>query len=116
MAIKDAFKVIEYRGEILGFGVLRKYAKGNTFKKTCLLTYFIMPNHTKKGLGTKILGELVAKAKENRVHNVLAHISSENKGSLSFHKKHGFGECGRLRSIGRKFDKDFDVVWTQKKI
>jgi phosphinothricin acetyltransferase len=50
------------------------------------------------------------------VETILASISSRNEGSLRFHRKHGFRECGCFEGVGRKFDQDFDVVWMQKRI
>jgi phosphinothricin acetyltransferase len=47
------------------------------------------------------------------VDTILAHTSSRNTASIRFHRKHGFRECGRLRRVGRKFGKDFDVIWVQ---
>lgn len=48
--------------------------------------------------------------------NLLASISSRNEQSLAFHRKRGFVECGRLRDVGVKFGKSFDVVWMQKRV
>jgi len=48
------------------------------------------------------------------VETLLANISSLNEVSLNFHLKHGFKECGRFQRIGKKFDRDFDVIWMQK--
>jgi len=42
-----------------------------------------------------------------------AHISSLNEGSIRFHLRHGFTECGRFRRVGRKRGQDFDMVWMQ---
>jgi L-amino acid N-acyltransferase YncA len=39
-----------------------------------------------------------------------------NAASLSFHKKHGFTECGRFRGIGKKKGQSFDVVYMQRAI
>jgi phosphinothricin acetyltransferase len=45
---------------------------------------------------------------------LLANISSKNMESLTFHKKHGFFECGRMYEVGEKFNELFDVIWMQK--
>jgi len=45
---------------------------------------------------------------------LLANISSHNEQSLDFHRKMGFQQCGRFRRVGKKFGKDFDVIWMQK--
>jgi phosphinothricin acetyltransferase len=47
---------------------------------------------------------------------LLASISSLNPGSLAFHRKKGFQECGRFVDAGRKKGRDFDEVWMQRMV
>ncbi|MDD3024911.1 MAG: GNAT family N-acetyltransferase [Syntrophomonadaceae bacterium] len=108
------YVVVTSGGELAGFGLLRPYHIMETFRRTAELTYFILPMHTGRGLGTKILSKLIEGAREKGKDNLLASISSLNEKSISFHKKNGFRECGRLVRIGKKFGKDFDEVWMQK--
>jgi phosphinothricin acetyltransferase len=78
------------------------------------LTYFLAPEHTRKGIGGMILATLIREACQQGIDRVLASISSLNPDSLAFHAKKGFEEVGRLNGIGRKFDRDFDVVYMQR--
>lgn len=111
------FKVIKYNeNDIVGFAFLHPYHPADSFSKTAEITYFILPEHTGKGLASEILNLFIREGKKKGITNFLANISSLNEGSINFHKKHGFTECGRFRNIGRKFEKDFDVVWMQLKI
>jgi L-amino acid N-acyltransferase YncA len=103
-------------GEFVGFAFLRAFLPAATFRRTAEITYFILPEHTHRGLGEKILKRFEEDASKAGVDNLLASISSRNRFSLDFHGKHGFVECGRLRNVGRKFGEDFDVVWMQKMI
>lgn len=109
------FYVIKAEDEkIVGFGSLRPYSPGKAFERAGMLTYFILPEHTKKGLGKKLLSILTEDAIELKIDTLLAHISSLNGASLAFHLKNGFKECGRFKRVGKKFDRDFDVVWMQR--
>jgi phosphinothricin acetyltransferase len=103
-------------GKVLGFGLLRPHNPMPAFSRTAEITYFIAPDHTRKGIGGKMLDRLLAEASEIGITSILASISSLNPGSLAFHKKHGFQECGRFVGIGRKKGREFDVVWMQKMI
>ncbi len=103
-------------GEVVGFAFLRAFLPTSTFRRTAEITYFILPEHTRRGLGKKILDRFEEDAQKAGVDNLLASISSRNGFSLDFHRKHGFVECGRFRDVGRKFGEDFDVVWMQKTI
>jgi L-amino acid N-acyltransferase YncA len=102
------------QGNILGFGMLRAYNPFPTFSQTAEITYFIKPGYTGRGIGKKILNYLVAKAKEKGITSIIASISSLNDGSITFHKKNGFVECGQLREIGNKKGKTFDIIYMQK--
>lgn len=101
-------------GNILGFGMLRAYNPFSTFSQTAEITYFVKPGYTSGGIGKKILNYLLDKARQKGITSVIASISSLNEGSINFHKKNGLVECGRLKEIGKKRGKTFDVVYMQK--
>jgi len=115
-SLQYPFYVIKASDKIIGFGFLRPYRNTETFRRTAEITYFILPEHTRKGLGTKLLQVLEKKAKEMGITTLLANISSLNNQSLKFHRKNGFTICGTFREIGTKFGQDFDVVWVQKSL
>jgi len=103
-------------GMLAGFGMLRYHNPIPAFSHTAEITYFIRPELTGKGLGTQMLEYLIAEGKKRGISNILASISSLNEGSIRFHQKHGFTECGRFREVARKKSTFFDVVWMQKNI
>ncbi len=106
----------ESEDRIIGFCLLRAYNPFPSFRETAEISYFIDPECVGRGLGKKALDLLEEDAKKRGVKTLLAEISSENAASLSFHRKNGFAECGRMKEIGVKFGKHFDVVWMQKTI
>lgn len=99
-----------------GFGYVRPYKPGNIFSTTGTSTIFLLPEHTGKGLGTLLLPLLEQGAVKAGMRTLLVNISSRNPGSLAFHTKHGFVECGRFVNIGRKHGQLFDMVWMQKEL
>jgi phosphinothricin acetyltransferase len=104
----------DQENQIIGFGMLRPYSPFPTFSQTAEITYFLKPGFTGKGIGRTILEYLISKGREKGISSVLASISSLNEGSINFHVKNGFSECGRFRDIGRKRGKTFDVVYFQR--
>lgn len=115
MAEGYPFYVIETSGEaVVGFGLLHKYHSAETFNRTAELTYFILPAHTRRGLGGRLLEMLIGEARGMGIESLLASISSLNQISLDFHRVHGFSECGRFGRVGQKFGERFDVVWMQR--
>ncbi len=101
-------------GRLLGFGLLRPHNPLPTFAHTAEITYFVCPEHTRQGLGSRLLAELERQAGERGIRTILAPISSLNEPSLAFHRRHGFVEAGRFREVCIKNGTPLDVVWMQK--
>ncbi len=106
--------VVDQDGRIVGFGMLRTYHPMPVFSKTSEITYFLDPGHTGKGLGKELLDYLERGGREMGLTTILASISTLNPGSIAFHRKNGFSECGRFLGVGVKKGHVFDVVWMQK--
>jgi len=108
--------VVRAEGRTVGFVLLRAYHPAATFRKTAEITYFLRPEHTGRGVGSRVLELLSEEARKMGIENLIATVSSRNEQSLRFHQRAGFQCRGRLRSVGRKFDQDFDVVLFQKRL
>lgn len=108
------FIVIENIDRVIGFGYISPYNQALTFNHVGMLTYFIMPGFTGMGLGSKMLKSLEKKAKEMGIFNLVAHISSENIQSRTFHEKKGFKQCGELKKMFKKNGEFINIVWVQK--
>ena len=101
-------------GEVVGFAFLHPYHLADSFKRAAEIAYFFRSEHTRKGLGTAILDLFSRQCLEVGVDTILAAVSSRNPGSLAFHRRNGFRECGHFQRVGRKWGEDFDVIWMQK--
>lgn len=110
------FYVIEADSTVIGFGLLRPYHSSPVFQRTAEVTYFIRPEHLRKGLGSRLLDLLTSDARKLGIETFVAILSSANPVSFQFHRKHGFQERGSLKRVGRKFGEDFDVIYMQKAI
>jgi phosphinothricin acetyltransferase len=96
-----------------GFAFLRPYNPMPSFLRAAEITYFIDPEYVGRGIGTRMLERIVAEAMRKGIDTILANVSSLNEASLRFHRRHGFGECGRFRRVARKKGRDLDAVWMQ---
>ncbi len=106
--------VVVHQDRVVGFGVLRPFLPPDTLKRTAEVSYFLLPEYTGQGVGSRLLELLAGDARDQGIDNLLAHVSSLNQGSQRFHRAHGFTEVGRFVRAGRKWDQDFDLVWFQK--
>ncbi len=108
--------VVEVENQVVGFAAVNPYKELENFNHTGVLTYFILPQYTRQGLGTRLFSLLLAEAKSLGITNLVANISAKNEQSLQFHQKHGFTQCGLFKNMGKKYGEFFDIVWVQKDI
>lgn len=106
--------VIKLSKKVIGFCYLNEYHPAESFRETAVITYFLAPGNTGLGVGKQALTLLEDEAKKRGIKHILAHISSVNEVSLSFHKKFGFTKCGEFEGIIKKNGKQFNIVWMQK--
>lgn len=89
-------------GMVVGFAMLRPHNPQSAFALTAEITYFIHPDHTGKGLGSRMLETLLEQARKKPLTCILASISALNPGSIRFHQKHGFTQCGHFKNVAQK--------------
>ncbi len=106
--------VAEVGGKVVGFAILRPFMPFPAFQGSAAVTFFILPTHVRQGLGTRMLDAMTRDATRLGIRSLVAQISSLNGGSIAFHGKRGFCECGRVGDAGRKFGESFDLVLMQK--
>lgn len=111
-----AVVVKDQGNNVVGFAFLQPYHPADTFRKTAVATYFILPDHTRQGLGARILESFIKEARKMGLQHILVNISSLNPGSIEFHRKNGFHKCGTFEDIGVKTRKKFSVIWMVRSI
>lgn len=105
---------VESESEVIGFGLVRPLYPFPNLMAAGEVSYFICPGFTGQGTGTRLIGILEERARELGMMSLVARVSSRNRKSVRFHRKNGFSTCGRIRAVGTKFGKPFDVVILQK--
>lgn len=100
-------------GEITGFGMYSEFRIREAYQFTVEHSVYVDQKHQGKGIGKLLLNELIALAKENRLHTMIGVIDSENKESILFHEKMGFKTVGVINESGYKFDRWLHSVFMQ---
>ena len=77
---------------------------------------YIAPGEQGKGLGTLLLGELLARCEASGFRQMIAVIgdAANNLPSARLHSIMGFTECGRIRNSGFKFNRWCDTLLMQR--
>jgi len=110
------FVVVLHNDAPIGFGLLKHDCKAETFSHSAELSYYILPEHTGKGITSALFKILEEGAGRMGIWNLFMAISSKRSDCFSFHRKMGYVECGRLPKVGYKNDSYFDIVYFHKSL
>jgi len=103
------------RSEILGYGYCAPYRARSAYRYALEDSVYIKDGHLGKGIGSRILGELLGACEGLGYRQVIAVIGdSANSASIGLHARHGFLRVGTLRSSGYKVGRWVDTVLMQR--
>jgi L-amino acid N-acyltransferase YncA len=105
--------VAELEGKVVGFGMYSEFRFREAYKFTVEHSVYVNKDFNGKGVGKVLLQELIALAKKQKQHTMIAVIDAENQGSVEFHEKFGFKTVGIIKESGYKFDRWLDSVFMQ---
>lgn len=97
-------------GSVRGFGSLSPWRDRPAYATTVEDSVYVHRDHHGQGLGTALLGELVATATAHGFHACMARIVGGHEASIALHASCGFEVVGTEREVGRKFNRWLDVV------
>ena len=109
------YLVAEARGEILGFAYAAPYRPRPAYRFTVEDLVYVAEGLGGHGVGSALLGELIARCEGGPWSQMLAVIGdSANSGSIALHRRFGFERAGTLRSVGFKFGRWVDTPILQR--
>ncbi|TDE18209.1 GNAT family N-acetyltransferase [Dyadobacter psychrotolerans] len=113
--INDGMPVIvaEHDKRVIGYGSYNIFRPKVGYRFSVEHSIYLDDKSRGIGVGGKLLGSLIQRARESGLHSMIGAIDAANRGSIEFHKKYGFIEKGYLREVGYKFDQWLDVVYMQ---
>jgi len=90
---------------VVGFGYYSEFRFREAYKFTVEHSVYVAPTEHGKGIGKVVLQHLIALAKEQKLHTMIAVIDAENQNSIAFHEQFGFTTVGIIKESGFKFDR-----------
>ena len=106
--------VAETNGEIVGWTALSAWSDRCAYKDTAEISTYISEKSRGQGVGSKLINDVLAKARTAGVHTVIARIAEGNEDSIRVHESFGFFSVGIMKEVGRKFGRLLDVHIMQK--
>lgn len=105
--------VAEVASGIVGWASLSPYHKRSAYRYTVENSIYVHPDWRRRGIGGKLLQELIACARALGYRTIIAGVSAEQLGSIKIHESFGFAKVGHLKGVGFKFSQWLDVVYLQ---
>lgn len=105
--------VADLDGKVIGFSTYGKFRERTGYRFTIEHSVYVADGNAGKGIGRLLLERLIEKAKQQGYHNMIGGIDASNLGSIEFHRKFGFEECGIIRQAAWKFDRWLDLLFMQ---
>jgi phosphinothricin acetyltransferase len=106
--------VAEVDGRIVGFGSLSSFRPRPAYSTTVEDSVYLLDGQQGRGIGRRLLEELLRLAEAHGFHSVIARITGKNDASIALHSACGFETVGTEREVGRKFGQWLDVVEMQR--
>ena len=108
---EDDLGEIGARGErILGFASVSPFRERPAYATTVENSVYVFRGARGRGVGERLLNDLITTAKRSGFHSIIARIVGENAGSIRLHEKCGFTLVGTEIEVGRKHGRWLDVV------
>ena len=102
-------------GSVCGFAYASPWRPKPAYRYTVEDTVYLSPGHTGRGIGSALLGALLAGCASAGARQVIAVIADTGSdASAALHRRFGFTQAGRLSGVGRKHGRWIDTVLMQK--
>ncbi|KWE56844.1 acetyltransferase [Burkholderia ubonensis] len=104
---------VDASGRLLGFASWGTFRAFPAFKYTVEHSVYVHHEQRGRGLGERLLRELVRRARDAQVHVLVGCIDASNAGSIRLHTRLGFTHAGTLSQVGFKFGRWLDAAFYQ---
>lgn len=104
-------------GQILGYAYVIPYRARAAYRFTVENSIYLGPAATGRGLGGALMTELLARAKEAGVREIVAIIADRGAdASIRLHERFGFRRIGHMGKVGFKFGRWLGTILMQKSL
>ena len=109
--------------KIVGYAYASAYSTRKAYSWTAASSIYVDKDQRRQGIGSSLYTALEKKLRDMEIVNIVAgaaYAETEDEymanESYKFHTNRGFVKVAHFKSIGRKFDRWYDLMWFQKKL
>jgi len=111
------FLVAEAGGSVCGFAYASPWRPKSAYRHTVEDSVYLSPDRTGRGIGSALLGTLLAGCAAAGARQVIAVIADTGSdASAALHRRFGFARAGLLSGVGRKHGRWIDTLLMQKEL
>lgn len=100
-------------GQVVGWGSLSAYHARSAYRRTVENSVYVHHQFHRRGIGSRLLQELIVLARALGHHAIIAGIDAEQTASVALHARFGFEKVGHMKQIGFKFGRWLDVIYLE---
>lgn len=104
---------VDSTGKLLGFASWGTFRAFPAYKYTVEHSVYVHHEQRGRGLGERLLRELIRRAGQAQVHVIVGCIDAANTASIGLHTRLGFVHAGTVREAGFKFGRWLDAAFYQ---
>jgi phosphinothricin acetyltransferase len=102
---------------VVGYAYCGPWKTRPAYRQTVEDSIYVAPDAIGRGVGGRLLDELLTRCAAAGVREVIAVIvDADGTGSLTLHRNRGFVDAGRLTSVGFKHGRWLDTVLLQRSL
>ena len=100
-------------GKLMGFASYGTFRAYPGFKYSVEHSVYVDSRFRGRGVGRRLLGEIIEAAKSQEYHMMIGGIDADNEASIALHKSLGFTHCASIKQAGFKFGRWLDLEFYQ---
>ena len=120
---KYPYLVCLLNDRIVGYAYAGPYSSREAYNWTATTSIYVDKDYRRQGIGSLLYKELEKRLKEQGIVNLLAGAAYSDEedeylthDSYKFHIRLGYTKVAHMKTIGKKFDRWYDLLWMQKKL
>lgn len=113
--ITQAYPWIVYveDGAVVGYAYAGKWKARSAYRNTVEVTVYLDHRATGRGIGSKLMAELLARLRTQGHHAAVGGVALPNPPSVRLQEKFGFKQVAHFPEVGYKFGKWIDVGYLE---
>ncbi len=106
--------IAEEGSRIVGYAYATPWRTRSAYRYSAEITVYLTPEHARRGLGSKLYGQLFPLLRALPIHAVMGGIALPNEASVALHEKFGLRKVAHFEEVGFKFNRWIDVGYWQR--